>query len=113
MSAGSYSFTIEQGTDFSRVLTWKDSNGNLIDLTGYTAACQVRDFKGGVLIDFTEDGSITLGGTEGTVTLELPNSFTSTLDFDTARYDLKLTSSGSLKDRLVQGTVTLSKEVTE
>ena len=50
MSAGQYSFTIEQGTDFSRVLTWIDGNGNVIDLSGYTAACQVRDRKGTVLM---------------------------------------------------------------
>jgi hypothetical protein len=113
MTAGLYNFTIEVGTDFSRTLTWTDSNNNPINLSGYTAACQVRDRAGNLLIDFNVSGSITINGSAGQVTLALPNEFTSGLDFDTAYYDLKLTSTGSLKDRLVQGTVTLSPQITE
>lgn len=113
MSAGVYSFTIEQGDDFSRVLTWKDGSGNPINLSGYTAACQVRARNGMLLIDFSNNGTLSIDGTAGTVTMSLPASFTGTLDFDTADYDLKLTSGTGGKTRLIKGVVTLSPEVTE
>ena len=33
---------IEQGTDFSSTITVQDSSGNITNLTGYTAAAQIR-----------------------------------------------------------------------
>ena len=36
MSAGRYSFTIEQGTTFQLELIYKDSNQTPINLTGYS-----------------------------------------------------------------------------
>ena len=41
MSAGTYNFTIEQGTTFSRVLTLQE-NGSAMNLTGYSVASQMR-----------------------------------------------------------------------
>jgi len=37
MAAGKYSFTIEQGSTVDFEITYKDSNGNPVDLTGYQA----------------------------------------------------------------------------
>lgn len=113
MTAGIYNFTIEQGADFSRTLAWTDSNNNPINLSGYTAKCQARDRNNNVLIDFSTSGTISIAGSAGKVTLTLPNAFTTGLSFDTANYDLKLTSSGSQANRLVQGIVTLSRETTQ
>ena len=36
MAAGRYSFTVEQGTTLSFETQYTDSNGNPVDLTGYT-----------------------------------------------------------------------------
>ncbi|WP_279631030.1 hypothetical protein [Rathayibacter sp. VKM Ac-2759] len=41
--AGKYNFTIEQGVAFTRVVTWKDASGALVNLTNKTARMQVRD----------------------------------------------------------------------
>lgn len=38
------------GTDFTRVLTYQDSAGELIDLTDYTAKMQVRNGPSGALV---------------------------------------------------------------
>ena len=34
---------VEAGATFSRVITYTDSSGVLVDLTGYTAELQVRE----------------------------------------------------------------------
>ena len=41
MAAGTYNFTIEQGTTFNRVLTLQE-NGSAMNLTGYSVASQIR-----------------------------------------------------------------------
>ena len=42
MAAGRYDFVIEQGATFSRQITWKDTTGAAVNLTGYTIAAKVR-----------------------------------------------------------------------
>jgi hypothetical protein len=64
------------------------------------------------LIDFNEQGTVTVGGTDGTVTVELPDSVTSELTFDVAKYDLKITSPNTDKTRLIQGRIKLSLQET-
>lgn len=86
MTAGIYNPTIEQGFDFSRTLTSKDSSGNVIDLTGWTADAKIIDSAGNTLVDFATDGGISINGTAGQVTLWLLGTFTATLSFDTTNY---------------------------
>ena len=45
MSAGKYSFTIEQGSTVDFRIEYKDSNSNPIDLTNYQARMQIRSTK--------------------------------------------------------------------
>ena len=42
MSAGRYSFTIEQGATLDFELAYKDSDNNPVDLTGYQGRMQIR-----------------------------------------------------------------------
>ena len=42
MSAGKYSFVIEQGATFTIQLDYKDNTGTPIDLTGYSGKMQIR-----------------------------------------------------------------------
>jgi hypothetical protein len=125
MSPVTYDFEIFQYADFSRTLSWSDSTGAPISLAGYTAACQAKHPDGKLVIDFAADGVLTVsqatsGDTVGQVVIALPGSFTGTLSFaDTIAYDLLLTgpvdtgptNAGSV-NRLVQGTITLSKGIT-
>jgi hypothetical protein len=46
MSAATVNLTIEQGATFLRTLIFKDSDGNLQDLTGQTFRGQIRPFAG-------------------------------------------------------------------
>lgn len=112
MQPGQYDFTIYQGATLSKVLTWKDSSGTVINLTGYTAAMQIRDEHGALVLDVgLLSGGLVINGTAGTVTITIPGVTTTTLGFDSAKYDLKLTSAAAT--RLLEGTVLLSKQVTQ
>lgn len=111
---GVYDFTIYQGATFSRVITWKDESETLVNLTGYTARMQIRQRIGGdtLIALTTENSRIALGGTAGTITLNVSATDTAALTMDGV-YDLELVSAAGVVTRLLQGSVTLSKEVTK
>ena len=114
MPAGNYDIVCDQGSTFSRVLTWKNSNGTAIDLTNYTARMQVRanyPATTTVLSLTTENGGITLGGVAGTITLAASATATAAIAADDYVYDLELIS-GSNVTRVVQGSFTVTPEVT-
>ena len=113
--AANYPITIEQGATFNRVLTLTDSDGNLINLTGYSARMTIRranDFET-VLIELTTvNARIALGGAAGTVTLSISDSDTAALEAEVGVYDLEIESAGGTVTRLIQGTATIDREVT-
>lgn len=114
MPAGTYDITCDQGATFSRVITWKNSNGTPIDLTNYTARMQVRanyPATTTVLNLTTENGGITLGGAAGTITLAATATATAAISADQYVYDLELIT-GAQVTRVVEGTFTVTPEVT-
>ena len=115
MTAAVYNLYIEQGATFQKTLTWKDSSGNPINLTGYTARMQFRRSAASADVLYsatTTNGKITLGGVAGTVALVLPAADTELFDFGCAVYDLEVESSGGTVYRLLEGGVEVSLEVT-
>lgn len=123
IAAGTYSFTIEQGTTVAKVLTWKDGSGTAINLTGYTARLQVRPTQISATINWdatTENGAIALGGAAGTITLIASATVTAgwTWTIPTGQtkpqgvYDLELIDGSGNVTRVIQGTITLDPEVT-
>ena len=112
---GNYDFTIYQGATFSRILTWKSEDEDPIDLTGYAARMMLRDgidASAPFLTLTTENGSITLGGALGTITLAITTAATAALTQDGGNYDLELVSGSGTVSRLLQGSVIISKEIT-
>lgn len=115
MPAGEYDIRVEQGATFQRTITWSDSVGNPIDLTGYTARLQMRNNLNDPtpFLDLTtENGGITLGGAQGTVTLLATDEQTSAIDSKKGVYDLEIELSDGSVVRLLAGKVTVSYEVT-
>lgn len=105
---------IEIGADYSNVLTWKDSSGNLINVTGYTAAAVGVRVPGGTpLFSLTQASGITLGGAAGTITLAIPGATTAaypasikTVNGDllaTGSWHLVMTSPGGAITKLAAG----------
>lgn len=110
MSAGQYDVVIEQGADLVLAFRWFDGDGVQVALSGYTAQMQARKFAtaSAVLFDFTP--YLTISGDE--VQLSVPAAATAAIDWVSGRYDLELTDPLGGVTRLIEGTVTVSPEVT-
>jgi hypothetical protein len=137
MSAGKYSFTIEQGSTLNFEIQYKDAVGNPIDLTGYSAFMQIRSGYSGSNCSVTYLSFPSLSGSQysngfpsGSSFLSMSGSNLSTpptsgsigiyagwlatqgLTFtDSAVYDLEITT-GSIKTRILEGQVNLDPQVT-
>lgn len=114
MTAGIYNATIDQGATWSVTVTYKDSTGAPINLTGYTAALQVRQQYSSVDADLTltsPSNGIVITPLTGVVVVTMTAAQTAALAEGYYVYDLELTS-GTYKDRLIQGQLTVAPEVT-
>jgi hypothetical protein len=114
MTAGIYNTTIDQGSVWSVVLVYTDSNNVPVNLTGYTAAMQLRQNYNSDVADLTlttANGGITIVGATGTITINATAAQTGDLDPGFYVYDLELTS-GSNISRLIQGQLTVAEQVT-
>ena len=110
MSAGTYNFTIEQGTTFSRVLTLQE-NSSAMNLTGYSVASQMRSTHDSSTVVATFSGSVT-NASSGQLTLSLTNSQTSAIEEAIYVYDVEITSGAGAVTRILEGNVTVTPEVT-
>lgn len=115
MAAGKYDFLIEKGAAFEPILTWKDSAGTLVNLSGYTARMHMReryDSTTPFIILTTENGGITLGGAAGTITLYISPANTAAIAASGGVYDLELIPASGKTRRIFQGKIIISEEVT-
>ena len=127
MAAGKYSFVIEQGTTVNFEIQYKDSSGNPIDLTDYSGKMMIRSNYAdsnpttyailssslavdGTGLNFSGSNGVT-PPTSGSIGIYISAVSSSNFTFNTARYDLEITS-GSIVTRLLEGQVSLSQEVT-
>lgn len=109
-----YDLCIAQGATFQKVITWK-SDGVLVDLTGYSARSQIRATSESAtpLIELTTaNGRIALGGAAGTITLTISATDSASLTAGRGVYDLELVAPNGTVTRLLQGTVTISRNIT-
>lgn len=115
MSAGKYNILIEQGATFSLPITYRDSDGNLVDLTTYTAAMHIRRSAAAsdiVATLSTENYRIELGGVDGTIDLILTADETAALPSGDFVYDLKLRPGAAAATRLIEGKCSIAPQVT-
>jgi hypothetical protein len=120
MPAGKYTLLIEQGATLNLSLAYKDSANAAVNLTGYSGKMQIRsgyaDSNPTTYLTLSSslqaDGTgLTFGGVSGTIGIVISAASSSALTFDSASYDLEITS-GSVVTRLLQGPAFVSKEVT-
>jgi hypothetical protein len=100
---------IDQGSDFSTVISLTDSNGDILDLTGYTALAQIRKSYGSTTISATF-GS-TLVADTGQLTLTLADTVTASVDSGRYVYDVLLTDASGDKTRVLEGQAILTPSV--
>lgn len=122
MPAGKLNLYIEQGSDFSRILTFK-SDGIPVDLTGSTFSGSIRKTisDASKILDFTCELLNQVVNT-GQVKISLTNSQTSQIPLKAQRtakrvtesfaYDIEITWSDGRIERALEGVVEVSPEVT-
>jgi hypothetical protein len=100
---------IDQGSDFSTVISLTDSNGDILDLTGYTALAQIRKSYGSTTISATFGA--TLVADSGQLTLTLADTVTASVDSGRYVYDVLLTDASGDKTRVLEGQAVLTPSV--
>jgi hypothetical protein len=113
MIPGKYNMVCPQGSTFNKQLTYSIDSVN-VDLTGYQARMQLREKHTSTTFQLalnTENGGIVLGGTAGTITINIDASATSALVAKEYVYDLELLS-GSTVTRIIEGKFIVTPEVT-
>jgi hypothetical protein len=120
MIAGTYNIYCEEGTTFTRVLTIlvPDEVDPEIttpyDLSNHTARMQVRrtiTTQDAMVELTTENGGLTIDDGNGSITIQMSDQVTASLT-SSGVYDLEIIDDSGNVSRVVQGTFTLSPEVT-
>lgn len=115
MSAAIYNATVDQGATFTLEVIYKDSAGLPINLTGYTAALQVRQnyYDEVALVSLTSPSNgIVITPLLGKINITMSSAQTGSLDEGIYVYDLEINAGGAVITRLIQGQFTVSPEVT-
>lgn len=114
MPAGAYNFTCEQGATFTRTITVKDSAGDPVNLTGYTARMHVRkdvDATTTLVELTTSNGGLTINAANGEITLNISATVTANIS-KSGVYDLEIISATGEVTRVIEGHFILKKNVT-
>ena len=101
---------IDQGTDFSITVDVTDSNGQVLNMSGYSSAGQIRKTYESSTVSATFTTSISAAA--GQVTLSLNDTVTSALSAGRYVYDLNVTSGGGVTTRVVEGQAIVTPGVT-
>ena len=115
MPAASFSFQLEQGSDFQIVFRYLDSSSNPVNLTNMHVLLRFRDNNG---VDYsfdniTETSDYSLTTTSGgLITFTIPAKITDTYTFSSAQYELDIQEpnevfpgAGTKSNRILFGTI--------
>lgn len=101
--------TIDQGADFSTSINVTDDDGNVVDLSDYTGAAQMRKhYTSSTAYDFT----VSIASSSGVVTLSMSSNTSANIAAGRYVYDCELTDTSGIVTRLVEGIVTVTPQVT-
>ena len=101
---------IDQGTDLSITVDVTDTSGGALNMSGYSAAAQIRKTYGSSSVSSTFSTSI--AENTGQVTLSLTDTQTTALESGRYVYDLNVTSGGGQTTRVVEGQAIVTPGVT-
>lgn len=119
MTAATVNFVLYPHATFTETVTLRNSDGTVMNLTGYSARAQVRreiDDTDAVFDLSSTNGKIVLGGAAGTVQFLLANTETDNpeVDWDGEYwvYDMLLTAPSGIVERMIQGAISAIPGVT-
>lgn len=102
--------TIDQGSTFKADIDVTDSDGDALNLSGYTVAGQLRkNYSSSTSTDFTASVTST---TNGTIRISLSATQTNGLKAGRYVYDVEITSSTGEVTRVLEGQVEVTPGVT-
>ena len=107
---GKKNFTVDRRADFPIKLTFKDSTGSAINLSGYTVAAQVYDES-----RTTKYADWTVAYTDrtnGIVDISLTDTQTATFTPNILFYDVLLTEPGGSKNYYLEGKLFINERYT-
>ena len=104
---------IDSGADYTTTVTVTDSSGSALDLTGYTAAAQIRKTyeSSSATVAFTV--AFNSDRTTGKIDISLTGAQTAPIAQGRYVYDVLITSGASAKTRVVEGIATFNPRVTQ
>jgi hypothetical protein len=109
MPAAIYNYDIEQGETSTLYLIVSASSAPM-NLTGYTAAAQIRtDYNGKLLAEYRIENTL---GTNGTITGSIDATTSAALPAKECVYDLQVTLAGVVT-KLIKGRVNVLARVTK
>ena len=100
---------IDQGSDFTTVISLTDSNNDALNLTGYSALAQIRKTYGSTTLAGTFTTSLV--ATTGQLTLRLADTVTAAMGSGRYVYDVLLTDASGDKTRVLEGQAVLTPGV--
>ena len=121
-SAATYNLFVNQGATFYQTFTVESipccATGPVgsmlqpINLTGYSASMKIKQYAGGNVVYYDASANITLGGTSGVITIEIPSTDTSSFTWYVGVYTLFLTDTSGVTTDLLSGKVQVCTSVT-
>jgi hypothetical protein len=102
---------VDAGASYSNIITVTASNGQALDLTGYTVASQMRkSYSSSIAYNFTAS---VYNAQTGKVRLQLTPSQSEQIPAGRWLYDVEITSPAGTKTRVVEGIVTVNPQITQ
>ncbi len=106
-----YDLSVRQGETFGQVLIFKDPDGTVMDLTGFTGYCQVRPDPDSE--ELTAEMNVTISAAEGKVVLGLTAATTAGIDSGCYAYDFAMKSAANDVRYYIGGKFLVIPAVTE
>ena len=101
---------VDAGADYSTIITVAATNGQPLNLTGYSVASQMRkSYSSSTVYNFTTS---VYDASQGKVRLQLNNSQSSAIPAGRWLYEVDITSPSGTQTRVLEGIVTVTPEIT-
>ena len=102
---------IDQGSNYSNIITVSGTSGSALNLTGYTVASQMRK-------SYTSTTAYSLNAAiysavNGQVRMTLTAEQSNVIPPGRYLYDLEITSASGAKTRVVEGVATVTPQITQ
>lgn len=103
--------SIDQGATFTSDITVKDINGNVFDLTGFTAVAKLARGYSSTRTRTTMTTAFAQDRTTGILSISLTANQTAALEPERHVFDVEITSATGTVTRVLEGIITVRPEV--